>query len=88
MGGAEAVEKVQEGNAALHGGQVRQGGQIHDLLDASGGEHGHAGSAAVHHVLMVTENGVGVGAYGAGGHVKNAGMAVAGDDMQAGDHQH
>ena len=46
MGGAEAVEEVQERHAALDGGQVRDGGQVHDLLDVALGEHGEAGLAA------------------------------------------
>ena len=32
VGGTEAVEEVDEGNAALDGGQVRHSAQVHDLL--------------------------------------------------------
>ena len=43
VGGAEAVEEVQEGHAALDGGQVGHGGQVHDLLHIALGQHGEAG---------------------------------------------
>ena len=32
VGGAEAVEEVEERNAALDGGEVRDRGEVHDLL--------------------------------------------------------
>ena len=56
MGGTEAVEEVQERHAALDGGQVRDGGQVHDLLDVALGEHGEAGLAAGHDVGVVAED--------------------------------
>ena len=38
VGGPEAVEEVDEGNAALDGGQMGHGGQVHNLLGGSGPE--------------------------------------------------
>ena len=87
VGGAEAVEEVHEGHAGLDGGQVGDGGQVHDLLHASGTHHGDAGGAAAHHVLMVAEDVVGVLGDAAGGHVEDGGHAVSGHDVKVGDHQ-
>ncbi len=61
MGGAEAVEEVQEGNAALNGGQMGHGAQVHDLLRVGGAQHGKAGLAAGHNVGVVAEDGQRVG---------------------------
>ena len=46
VGGAEAVEEVDERHAALDGGEVRHGGQVHDLLHVRLGQHGEARLAA------------------------------------------
>ena len=88
VGGTEAVEEVDEAHAALDGGQVGNRSQVHDLLGGTGGQHCHTGAAAGHHVLMVTEDGQGVGGQGTGCDVEHAGQALASDLIQVGDHQH
>ena len=88
MGGPEAVEEVDEGDAALDGRQMGHAGQVHDLLDAAGGQHGEARLAAVHHVAVVAEDGHGVSAHGTGGHVEDGGLAGAADAVHHRDHQH
>ena len=88
VGGAEAIEEVQEGDTGADGGQMRHGGQVRRLLDAAAGQHDKAGLAAVHHVAVVAEDGEGVGSYGAGRHMQHAGQTLAGDAVHGGDHQH
>ena len=87
MAGAEAVEEVQEGDAALDGGQVRHGGEVHDLLDVALAEHGKAGLAAGHDVLMVAEDAEGVAREGTRGDVEDTGQQLASDLIHVGDHE-
>ena len=87
VGGPEAVEEVHEGNAALDGGQVRHGSQVHDLLHAALAQHGKAGLAAGHDVRVIAEDVQGVGGHGTGGHVEHRGQQLAGDLVHVGDHQ-
>ena len=61
MRSTEAVKEVQEGDAALNGGQMRYGAQVHNLLRAVGAEHGIAGLAAGVNVGVVAEDAQGVG---------------------------
>jgi hypothetical protein len=74
VAGAEAVEEVHEGHAGVDGGKVRHQGQVHAFLHAGGGEHGEAGLAAGHDVLMVAEDGQRVGGNGARRNVEHAGQ--------------
>ena len=87
VGGAEAVEEVDEGHGRLDGGKVGDEGQVHDLLDGGGGDHGKAGLTAGHDVALVAEDGQGVGGQGPGGHVEHAGQQLAADLIHVGDHQ-
>ena len=87
MGGAEAVEEVQERDLALDGGEVRHGSQIHDLLDVALGEHGEAGLAAGHDVGVIAEDVERVGGDAAGGHVEDARQALARDLVHVRDHE-
>ena len=87
MGGAEAVEEVQEGNAALDGGQVSNRGQVHDFLHVGLCQHGKAGLTAGHHVAVITEDVQGVAGQGTGAHVEHAGQQLASDLVHVGDHQ-
>ena len=85
--GTEAVEEVDEGNAALDGGQMGHGSQIHDLLNVILAQHGEAGLTAGHHVGMIAEDVQSVAGHGTGGHVEHAGQQLAGDLVHIGDHQ-
>ena len=87
VAGAEAVEEVQEGHAALDGGQVSDGGEVHDLLHVALAEHGKAGLAAGHDVLVVAEDGQRVAGQGAGRDVEHAGEQLARDLVHVGDHE-
>ena len=87
VGGAEAVEEVHEGNAALNGGQMGHGTQVHDLLDVALAQQGEAGLAAGHDVGVVAEDVQRVAGHGTGGHVEHAGQQLAGDLVHVGDHQ-
>ncbi len=83
VGGAEAVE----GHAALDGGQMSYGAQVHDFLRIGAGQHSEAGLTAGHNVLMVAENGQSVGSQSAGGAMNDARQQLAGDLVHIGDHQ-
>ena len=87
VGGAEAVEEVDEGHVALDGGQVGHGAQIHALLGVDGAQHGVPGGTAGHHVRVVAEDGQGVGGHRPGGDVDDVGLQAAGDLVHVGDHQ-
>ena len=85
--GAEAVEEVDEGDAALDGGQVRHGGQVHDLLHVRLGEHGEARLAARHDVGVVAEDGQRLGGQRARAHVEHARQLLGGHLVHVGDHE-
>ena len=87
MGGAETVEEVHERHARLEGGQMGHGGQVHGFLHAGGGQHREAGLTDAHHVLVVAEDGKGLGGQGTGRHVENGRKQFAGDLVHVGDHQ-
>gem|GEM_PF-2514216 len=86
-GGAETVEKVEDGDAGPEGGGVGDTGQVHDLLDAPGSQQGPAGGAAVHDIAVVAEDGEGVGGDRAGGDVEDRGGEFTGDLVHVGDHE-
>ena len=77
--GAETVEEVDEGHAALQRGRVGDGGHIGGFLGGSAAEHGETGGAGAHHVAVVTEDGETLGSQGAGGNVEDAGSQLAGN---------
>ena len=85
--GAEAVEEVDEGNAALDGGQMGHGSQIHNLLGIVLAQHGKAGLTAGHDVGVITEDVQSVRRNGTSGDVEHAGQQLAGDLVHVGDHQ-
>lgn len=87
MGGSETVEEVDERNAALYGCEMGDAGQIHNLLDAAFGEHGEAGLANRHDVLMVAENRKGMAGEGARADVKHTWEQLAGNLIHVGNHQ-
>ncbi len=87
VGGAEAVEEMQEGHARLEGGGLGDQGRIHDFLDAVGGEHGPADLTAGHDILVVAENREGGGGDGPGGDMEDGRGQFPGDLVHVGDHQ-
>ena len=56
VGRAEAIEEVDERHAALDGHEMRDGGEVHDLLHAGLGQHRAPRLAGSHDILMVTED--------------------------------
>ena len=87
VGGAEAVEEVQEGNAALDGCQVGNRAQVHDFLDVAFGQHCETGLAACHDVGMVAEDVQRMGCQGTRANVEDGGHALCCDLVHVGDHQ-
>ncbi len=87
VGGAEAVKEVDERHAALDGGEVRDGREVHDLLDAALGEHGEAGLTAGHDVGVVAEDVQGMARHGTGGDMEHRRQALARDLVHVGDHE-
>ena len=87
MGSAEAIEEMQEGDPALDGGKVGDGGKIHDLLHTAGTQHGKAGLPAGVHIAVVAEDGKGVGGKGARRAVNDAGQQFARHLVHIGDHE-
>src|SRR5215472_18254223 len=65
VGGAEAVEKVQEWNARFQRGGLGEQCKIVRLLDGIGSEHRKARRARGHHVAMISKNGKGMRGHGA-----------------------
>ena len=87
MGGTEAVEEVQNGNAALDGCQMGNGTQVHNLLGIGLGHHSEAGLTAGVYVGMIAEDIQRVGSNAAGGYVDNAGEQFTRDLVHIGDHE-
>ena len=85
--GAETIEEMQEGNAAFDGGPVGNGAQVHHFLRVGAGQHGKAGLAASHDVLMIAEDRQGVGSQGAGRTMDDARQQLTCDLVHVGDHQ-
>ena len=56
VGSTEAVEEVDERNAALYGGEMSDRAEIHDLLRVGLSEHSEAGLTAGVNVGVVTED--------------------------------
>ena len=88
MAGAEAVEEVQHRQAAGDGAEVRDTCHVVSLLDRAARQHGEAGVAAGHDILVVAVDGEGVGSQRTGADVEDAGQQFAGDLVHVGQHQH
>ena len=87
MRGTEAVKEVQERDAALDGGQMRHGGQIHNFLHIALGEHGKTGLAAGHNVGLITEDGQRVRRERARRHMEHGREQFAGHLVHIRDHE-
>ena len=88
MGRTEPVKEVHKGHSRPDGGQVRDRGEVHDLLDRAGGDHAPAGLPAVVDVRVVAENGQCVRTDGPGRHMQDGGVPFARDAVHGRDHQH
>ena len=87
MRGAEAVEEVYERHAAFDSGEVCHRSEVHDFLDAAGGQHGEARLTAGHHVGMVAENRQSLSCQSAGRDVEHARKQFTGNLVHIGNHQ-
>ena len=87
VGGTETVKEVDERHAALNGGQVRHGGQVHNFLGVGLRQHRKAGLAGGVDVAVVAEDVQRLGGDGTGRNVKDAGQALGCDLVHVGDHQ-
>ena len=87
VGGAEAVEEVDERNAALDGSQVRNSAQVHNFLRVCLSQHGKAGLAAGVNVGVVAEDVQRVGSNGSRGNMEYRWQQFAGDLVHVRDHQ-
>ena len=85
--GAETVEEVQERNAGLQRHEVRDAGEVHDLLHRRGGQHGKTRLAGRHHILMIAENRQRLCGQRTRRNVEHARQQFAGDLIHIGDHQ-
>ena len=87
VGGAEAVEEVQEGHAGLQRGQVGYQRHVHGFLYRVGGQHSKAGLTAGHNVTVVAENRQSVSGQRARAYVEHARHQLAGDLIHVRNHQ-
>ena len=87
VGGAEAVEEVDEGHAALQSGRVADGRHVRGFLRGGAAQHGKARGAAGHHIAVVAENGKTLGRKGSGRNVEDAGYQLARNLVHVRDHQ-
>jgi hypothetical protein len=85
--GAEAVEEVEEGDAALQAGALGNGREVVGLLDRGAGDEPEAGLAHRHDVGVVAEDREGMGGDGAGADVHAHGRQLTGDLVHVGDHE-
>ncbi|OPZ60770.1 MAG: hypothetical protein BWY87_00264 [Deltaproteobacteria bacterium ADurb.Bin510] len=84
---SETVEEVQEGQPAFKCNQVRDAGDVHDLLDAAAGQHAETGLAGRVDVGVVAEDRERVGRQRAGADMQHAGQQFARDLVHVGNHQ-
>ena len=87
VGGAEAVEEVDEGNARLQGGLGGDQGKILGFLNVLGTQQAPAGLAGGHDITVVAEDGQTLAGDGAGGYMEDRGDQLAGDLVHVGDHE-
>ena len=87
VGGAEAVEEVDERNAGLDGRQMRNRTQVHNFLRVGLSQHGETGLAAGHNVGMVAEDVQRMGCNRTRGNMEHAGKQLTSDLVHVRDHQ-
>ena len=87
VGGAEAVEEVEDGDGALDRDEVRDGREVGDLLDGVARDHRRAGLAAGVDVGLVAEDRKGSRSKGPRGDVKDRGKLLADPLVEVRDHE-
>ena len=85
--GTKAIEEVQERDARLECGGVRDQGEVLRLLHARGAEHHPTGRAYGHHVGVVSEDREGVRGQRTRGDMKHRRCELAGDLVHVRNHQ-
>ncbi len=74
-------------NAAFHRGQVGNGRKIHDFLHTCGRHHAGSCGAAVHHILVIAKDIIGMGCNASGRHMEYGRHPVPRHNVQVRDHQ-
>ncbi len=87
MGCAESVKEVKEGNPALDCRQMGNRCQIHCFLNTGGCQHGKPCLPTCHNILMITENGQGMGSQSPCADMKYCRQQFSGNLVHVGDHQ-
>ena len=87
MGGAEAVEEVEERHMALDGSKMRYRSEVHDFLDVALGEHGEARLTTTHDIGVVTEDVERMGRERTRAYVEDARQLFAGNLVHVGNHE-
>ena len=87
MAGAEAIEEVHEGDAALERGGMGDGRHVVRFLDVVGRQQGPTAGTDAHDVAVITEDRQGVGGQTAGRHVEDRRDQLTGNLVHVGDHQ-
>ena len=85
VGSSESVVEVKKRHPGFHCGQVGNQCQVLGFLNRRGGQHGKAGLACGHDILMVSKDGQGMCGYRAGCNMKNTGEQFAGYLIHIGD---
>ena len=84
---AETVEEVDERHAALDGDEMRDSGEIHDLLHARLTQHRTARLTRCHNIALIAENIEGGSRQSTGAHMEDTGKELAGNLVEVRDHQ-
>ena len=87
VGSAESVEEVTERHFGFNGGKVGYQGHVVGFLHGTAADEGKTRLAAGHDVLVVAEDGQGVGRQRAGRHVEHAGKQLARNLVHVGNHE-
>ncbi len=87
MGGAEAVEEVDERHTALDGSEMCHSSEVHDLLRVGLSEHRETGLTTCVDVRVVAEDVEGVGCDTACRDMEHAGQQLTGDLVHIRDHE-
>ena len=87
VGGAETIEKVQEGNARPQRCRLGDQRHVHTFLRVVGGQHGPACAPAGHDVAVITKDRQRVGGHRPCGDMKDGAGQFAGYFEHVGDHE-